>query len=178
MPMNPVDDGSLLMRIARKAEQSGVELTPVGPAELERAERELGFPLPQFLRRLLAEVGDGGFGPGLDVAIPGYPAGLLYPLSRVVDVYRLNRQAPAEESLMPWPEGVLEIMSLGGFSTIAVDCRDPRGQVLALEDDVAEVRPSEAWTIEAESLEQWFADWLTGRLRTSRSHWLDWQTRI
>ncbi|UDM03299.1 SMI1/KNR4 family protein [Streptomyces longhuiensis] len=36
---------------------------PLAMAEVERAERKLGYRLPQLLRRIYTEIGDGGFGP-------------------------------------------------------------------------------------------------------------------
>src|SRR4051812_41777340 len=36
---------------------------PVGPEAAAAAEARLGFPLPDLLRRLYTEVGNGGFGP-------------------------------------------------------------------------------------------------------------------
>lgn len=45
---------------------------PLAVAEVERAERQLGYRLPQLLRRIYTEIGDGGFGPegGLASLLP------------------------------------------------------------------------------------------------------------
>jgi len=44
-------------------------LRPASPEAVDEAEEAFGFPLPGLLRRLYAEVGNGGFGPGY--GIPG-----------------------------------------------------------------------------------------------------------
>lgn len=41
----------------------GPTVPPLAMAEVERAERKLGYRLPQLLRRIYTEIGDGGFGP-------------------------------------------------------------------------------------------------------------------
>jgi hypothetical protein len=69
----------LIDRISERLSEAAGRPRTISAAEVEQIESELGFPLPPFLRRLYLHVGDGGFGPGLDVAIPGYPAGCYGP---------------------------------------------------------------------------------------------------
>ncbi|RST03108.1 SMI1/KNR4 family protein [Streptomyces sp. WAC07149] len=65
------DDDLLLERLHDLAWRSassggsaaGPPFPPLTPTEVERAERRLGYRLPELLRRLYTEVGDGGFGP-------------------------------------------------------------------------------------------------------------------
>ena len=42
----------------------GPVIPPAAALELDEVERLIGYPLPHLLRRMYAEVGDGGFGPG------------------------------------------------------------------------------------------------------------------
>ncbi|MGW9030728.1 hypothetical protein ACWGQ5_43040 [Streptomyces sp. NPDC055722] len=69
-----VDDDALLERLQALAwGAESVVLSPgclpdqpfprLSMAEVERAERKLGYRLPQLLRRIYTEIGDGGFGP-------------------------------------------------------------------------------------------------------------------
>jgi hypothetical protein len=53
--------------LAAIAEPTGFVADPVEPidvSELKLAEAKLGFPLPPLLKRLYADIGNGGFGPG------------------------------------------------------------------------------------------------------------------
>ncbi|MEW2623248.1 hypothetical protein [Streptomyces sp. NPDC048106] len=66
------------------------------PAEVESAERVIGRPLPELLRRLYTEVADGGFGPdgGLASLVDGRRApGDLMDWPAAVSVHRRNRAA-------------------------------------------------------------------------------------
>lgn len=46
----------------------GPLFTPATASDVEQAERKLGRPLPELLRRVYTEVGDGGFGPDSGIA--------------------------------------------------------------------------------------------------------------
>lgn len=80
------DEDAVIASIARRARSpatrtdlSDVECPPLAPPltaeELRRAEAATGFPLHPFHRRLLMEVGNGGFGPG--DGLIGLPGGRL-----------------------------------------------------------------------------------------------------
>jgi len=172
------ESNHLLGRIAQRAAEAGAELMPARVRDVERAEASLGFPLPMFLRRLYLEVGDGGYGPGLDAPIRGYTSGLLYPLSELVRGHGSNTEPAADLPFPPWPTEVLQFADLGCFSSIAVDCRGPEHPVLMLEDDVAEVAPEEAWTVVAPSVEDWFRDWVDERETPNELTWTEWHSRI
>ncbi|MFJ3876211.1 SMI1/KNR4 family protein [Streptomyces sp. NPDC090077] len=67
---------------------------PVGPAEVERAERRIGRPLPGLLRRVYTEVADGGFGPGsglASLAEGNRPPGYLRDWPCAVALHERNR---------------------------------------------------------------------------------------
>jgi hypothetical protein len=70
-----VDNQELIARIQQRAHdptqaidmahvRADVANLPVTQEELVAAETALGFRLPEFLRLLYLQVGDGGFGPG------------------------------------------------------------------------------------------------------------------
>ncbi|MFF4007055.1 hypothetical protein [Streptomyces sp. NPDC001717] len=67
---------------------------PIALAEVEKAERRIGRPLPELLRRVYTEVANGGFGPdsGLASLTEGNrPLGHLYDWPCAVSVYERNR---------------------------------------------------------------------------------------
>jgi hypothetical protein len=74
---------------------------PATAAMLEAAEVGLGSRLPDAMRRVYAEVADGGFGPG-----PG-----LLPLADAVATYHAYRvQAPSAPVGQAWPTGLLPVL--------------------------------------------------------------------
>src|SRR5579864_3322446 len=61
--MNPEDD----------PQRYGFVSPPVSEEQIQDAEKNLGFPLPPFLRYLYTRIANGGFGPGLGLyRIPRY----------------------------------------------------------------------------------------------------------
>ncbi len=154
---------ALIARISERLSKTSRRAYPTSVAEIERIERRLGLMFPPFLRRLYMQVGDGGFGPGLDVEIPGYPAGLLWSLSRVADAYEHSLTPLAE--FPSWPRQLLPIATLGGDLDVAVDCSDPDHPVLALDADRADLGSGGVWVVLANCVEQWMADWLDGNRR-------------
>ena len=92
---------------------------PATTAAVERAEGELGAPLPIALRRAYLEVADGGFGPG---------AGLL-ALSAAVAAYRSYIAESPGPRRSTWPGGVLPVTEREpGHYCVEV----PTGRVLGL----------------------------------------------
>jgi hypothetical protein len=128
---------------------------PASEADLARAESRLGFPLPAALRQILAEVGDGGFGPG---------AG-LFGVERIVAEYR---QAVADGPSTwghPWPEGLLPVVDRDpGF-----DCVDSAtGRVMGWDpEDLRERSSDRSWqrsfTEIAPSVEAWLGGWVASK---------------
>jgi hypothetical protein len=85
-------DDELMARILARA-SGAPSLAPVATmGDLADAERRLGFALPSFYRRLLLEVGNGGFGPGYGlIGVP--PNGFVDDDlgASNIDVYDLGR---------------------------------------------------------------------------------------
>ena len=131
----------------------------------------MGLALPAPLRQLYLEMGNGGYGPGLDVPIKGYPAGKLYSLARLNEVHGHHHIVLEDDPYSPWPTGVLQFADLGGFTSVAVDCRAPAHPVLEYDSDVDVAAPEKAWTLVAHSVEDWFADWVDDRQPRSRETW-------
>jgi hypothetical protein len=86
---------------------------PATPGEVDAAEVALGFAIPQLLRRLYIEVGNGGFGPnyGLEgvTTIPPAPG-----TANIVTLYEsCNWEAPPEHPAHVWPRGWVPLISGG-----------------------------------------------------------------
>ncbi len=108
-------------------------LTPVATEEdLARTEATLGFALPSFYRRLLLEVGNGGFGPtgGLYGVPPdGYFDSIM--ATSIVDAYRMSRD-PKEE--LRGPRGVVFLCEWGCGKFSFLDCESEEGAVLTWDE--------------------------------------------
>jgi hypothetical protein len=70
---------------------------PAAPDVVARAEKRLGFPLPDDLKQIYGAIADGGFGPG----------GGLIPLDEVVSYYEGLSANPPGEGGQPWPAHLL-----------------------------------------------------------------------
>lgn len=167
---------TLVARLRARLAVEGIERSPVGIHDIELAEMELGYALPSFLRMLYATVTDGGFGPGLDVAIPRYPAGQLWPLRRVVETYAANLKPMT--GFEPWPERLLPIATLGGDADVAVACQGGAPVVLMWDADLAHDRPGDAWVVLANSLEEWFGDWLSADAPKDSNRLRSWSSSM
>jgi SMI1/KNR4 family protein SUKH-1 len=129
--------------------------SPADAATLDRTERELGFPLPPTLRRIYAEVGNGGFGPG---------SGLL-PIERVVADYReLQASVPVGRS---WPNRLLPLV----YHNPQYECVDAASESLrivhwdpeGLNERVSEARWQRSFSEAAPNLVAWLSQWVTSR---------------
>jgi hypothetical protein len=139
---------SIIARVREQAAGPGMR-PPVSAAEVEEAERQLGFPLPDLLRELYLTVGDGGFGPSYGVLplLKPEPGGMGH--ESVVLLYALLRHDPS------WPERLLPFLDWGCAIASCVDCLSLSLPVIRYEEEV--------FTPEAPSLEHWLNDWLAGR---------------
>ena len=126
-----------------------------GPADgawLAQIEARLGVPLPPTLRRVYAEVADGGFGPG---------EGLL-PLAGVAGRYEELRSPGMMPRGRSWPEGLLPLVSMDpGW-----DCVEAAtGLIIAWDPEDLSERSSEAVFARSfreihPSVEAWLTDWV------------------
>ncbi len=147
--------------IGRVATKVASEHSPVRPpaseSDLSRAEESLGFRLHPLLRRLYAEVANGGFGP------VGYT---LYPLADAVA--RTTAMAPRavadlqDGERLYWPYEALAIMDWGCGMDAVVDCRSPEGAVLLVDPNPGLPDRAEEWFLDSETLAGWLESWLDG----------------
>jgi hypothetical protein len=113
---------------------------PVAPEAMAIAEAALGFRLPELLRRLYLEVGNGGFGPGLGL-IPLSVASLGEDPPReaefhlVEDYHRRCARYPLDphDPGEGWPVGLVPMFYYGCTVFEFVDCWDPSSRVVWLD---------------------------------------------
>ncbi len=137
---------------------------PLGLIEIEQAEISMGFKLPVGLRRVYAEVANGGF---------GYAYGLLGlrggPVNEdghdSVGLYLEYRKPDPDDPFWQWPYGLLPVVHLGCAMFLCVQCTDPDGPIILFEPNPHE--PGESWDESflpfAPSLAAYFQAWLDGK---------------
>lgn len=128
---------------------------PVTEKELVRAERRLGFALPDFLRRVYSQVGNGGIGPSYGLV--GIPGGATDDLGRsVVDLYKDYRKYCRKT----WPERLLPVCHDGCAYYFCLDCSRKAAPVL-LFDTTAHLVDKEPWKKSVRRVSPSFRRWLS-----------------
>jgi hypothetical protein len=129
------------------------KINPVIKAsEIEDAENKLGFKLPQLLKDILMQIGNGGFGPGYG----------LYQLQTMVKIYLEYKN----EQRMNWKNGLLPILTWGCRYESSIDCLSPDYQIYFTEiiEDTQQTNPPiqiETKT-QVQNLEKFMNDWAFG----------------
>jgi hypothetical protein len=103
------------LRDAAAADPKTVRFGPVAPADVAAAEDYLGFALPKLLKRSYTEIGNGGFGPGLLIGLPGGYESSWGDLLQTWTV--MHEHEEHEESWLP-------IVDWGCAQFSLVDCDD------------------------------------------------------
>lgn len=124
---------------------------PAKPADLDAAEKIIGYPLPPLLRRIYLEVANGGVGPfsGIDGMPPdGYTSN--GDMLEGYENWHSVEVGPDEPT--PPPRGVIFLCDYGCAMWALIDCRNPDGRMW--------------WSEEGErdkltvTLAQWLTAWL------------------
>jgi SMI1 / KNR4 family (SUKH-1) len=138
---------------------------PAPEDDVVRAEAQLGFALPPFLRRLYLEVGNGGFGPGyglfpLDTASDSLDSLVTaYTVMRAMSQQDIDENWESDEDKPSlWPSRVLMICDWGCNIYTLVNCDAPDLPVLRMDSNAS----FGEWVIESLSLQHWLAAWLDG----------------
>ncbi len=137
---------------ASRTDETDVVIPQIGlpalRAQIERCEASLGFPLPELLRRLYTEIGNGGFGPGYGL-LP-IPDGPTTEPGTLLDLYWRCR-TPGDRGMWEWPAGLLHVCDWGCLIRSCVNAAAPEHEVLMSTEYGVHRTP---WTLEA-----WLADW-------------------
>lgn len=138
-------------------------LTVASEEAVEEVEGMLGCRLPEPLRRLYLEVGNGGFGPGYGIL--GVRGGHEdFDQRTASDLYRDARSGSLEgwESL---PVGLLPVCYWGCSTYSFVDCSDSPGSMWAWDPNLVwDTDPSQALFRQSITFTEWLARWVDRRL--------------
>ncbi len=146
--------------------EAGEVLPPRRPNErlkiedVNHVEAQLGFQLPEIVRRICLEVGDGGFGPNWGINRLRHPAnrpfGPWYDVEMSVESWHQLYRDPKEAGDLSgeFPDRFIRYCEVGCNIAICVDCTSPAGR-LFMDDPMANaVKPMN------ETVEQWLTRWL------------------
>jgi hypothetical protein len=125
---------------------------PCSEAEIVAAEAKLGFALPEGMKQLYREVGNGGYGRGDG----------LYPLDRVVSKYQSLISEAQGPQAQQWPA---ELLPINGDDWELVCINRETGTLIYWDaEELAEGYSNKHWLRsfkhEADSLEAWMSEWL------------------
>jgi len=147
----------------RRTDQSDTSRTaaasPASSYQISEAERSLGFPLPELLKKLLQEVGNGGYGPGYGLI--GTPGGFSDDLGNsFVSLYEAFASKDPDDPAWDWPTGLVPICHWGCAICSCVDCLHDNGMYV-WDPNVWEAGQSPKIAIRALSrdLRSWLAAW-------------------
>ena len=114
-----LDDGTL----SRRA------IEPASAKAIAEAEKSLDFALPRVLKRVLLEVGNGGFGPGHGLL--GVRGGATDEYGNsMVDLYDGLSATNPDDPGWKWPERLVPLCPWGDSTYSCVDCSVPEGQLV------------------------------------------------
>jgi hypothetical protein len=159
---------------------------PATSGLIKSSEKELGFRLPQLLRSLYTEIGNGGFGPFYGfVGVDG--GATLGEGKTLVAMYKEMRNLKSENRIWKWPDRLLPVCSFGGGCWVCIDCKDqklrlfmfdPNNLQEELEGDEAKVNWANAFWDMDEFFPSWLDEWLKGKTsRIFSSKEPKWPTR-
>jgi hypothetical protein len=99
---------------------------PATSAALDKADQELGYPIPPLLRRLYQEVGNGGFGPGCGFL--GVAGGYMDDDGRTLTSFYVEIRSQG------WPEGILNLCDMGCGDWVSIDGHALDGHILVTQE--------------------------------------------
>ncbi|HEY8750310.1 MAG TPA: SMI1/KNR4 family protein [Tepidisphaeraceae bacterium] len=126
----------LINAIRNKAQQctSFIAVVPATSGAIGEAERSLGFPIPELLKAIYLEVGNGGFGP--DYGIIGVRGGHASSAGTLVETLE-DMIRGAEYLGGTWERHILPFCDRGCASFTCVDCKDSSHPIFGAEECVA-----------------------------------------
>ncbi len=136
---------------------------PASTEAVEEAEKSLDFALPPFLKRVLLEIGNGGFGPGRGLLGVGGGATDEHG-SSLVDLYDSLSADNPDDPGWRWPQHLVPICCWGDSTYSCVDCSLPGGQVVTFDADSYHPGADLARLLEPldMTVEQWLRAWAEG----------------
>lgn len=148
------------------AERDASESLTFEPANVEaiaEAEKTLDFALPQVLKRVLLEIGNGGFGPGHGLL--GVRGGATDEHGNsLVDLYDCLSATHDDDPGWRWPQQLVPICPWGDSTYSCVDCSSQDGQVVTFDANGHRPGADLARLLEPQdlTLEAWLRAWAEG----------------
>jgi hypothetical protein len=159
-------------RATDDTQHPGKVCRPATSRLIKSSEKRLGFRLPQLLRRIYTEVGNGGFGPFYGFL--GLEGGATLGEGKtLVAQYKELRNLKSENRLWKWPDRLLPVCSFGCGCWVCIDCKDRRLRLFMfdpnnlqeeLEGNEAKVNWANAFWNMREFFESWLDGWLKGKV--------------
>jgi hypothetical protein len=140
---------------------------PVAAQALQIAERAIGFQLPNLLRAVFLEVGNGGFGP--EYGIVGTKGGAKLDGCTLETCYQNMVKLENENSVWRWPKRLLPLSNYGCGMWSCVDCEyqklpmilwDPNNLDAELDGADARLNWGNSFWDQGRSLRIWLEGWL------------------
>lgn len=128
------------------------------PAAVSSDEMRLGFALPSLLKRIYAEVGNGGFGPGYGLIglTNGAPDDTGRTNPAIYEEFRSSDE-------LNWPNGLLPICHWGCAIVSCIDCTDPNFRMRIFDPNVRDKGGwSDCFFEETAAFSTWIRDWASG----------------
>lgn len=160
---------ALISKIKQKVAQETVDgayaadYPPVTSDEIEATEDQLGFKLPELLKTLYLEVGNGGFGP-YD-GIVGLAGGWSTKQGEGDTLLELYQHCQEPLPFFPqwrWPSALLPICE-DGYGLICLDCSQSETPIISFQVEP----PIPIWLnwevkfkLEAFSFQNWLEEWV------------------
>lgn len=136
---------------------------PADPADIDLVEEELGFGLPNLLKKLYVDLGNGGFGPGYGVI--GLSGGHTDRGHDLVSLYKELREDDSGDPTYQWPAGVVPICHHGCGLYSCVHCLEDNMPVYwwtcdEFSDDGESVpKIGDNFRLDKPSFEEWVKTW-------------------
>lgn len=159
-------DNNLVERVKNKArKEDDYNLYPkVSALAIKKVETELGFLLPDLLKTLYIEVGNGGFGP-FDGIIGINDEGWAFNSGEgetLVQAYKGSFSMFPFFKSWHWPEKLLPICE-DGYGLFCLDCNEVEVPVIYFELDSSTTKNYQwkySFSQVSPSLENWLEDWV------------------
>lgn len=149
--------------IALIRERAAASFQPASAEAIGEAEESLDFAVSPILKRVLLEVGNGGFGPGHGLL--GVRDGATDEHGNtLVDLYDgLSADIPDDPG-WNWPEQLLPICAWGDSTYSCVDCSLPEGRMITYDANDYRAGEDLAKFLEPQdvTLEAWLRAWAEG----------------
>jgi hypothetical protein len=130
----------------------------LGTDVLDQAAELIGVVLPELLRRMYSEIGDGGFGPGYGFMPLGL--GSRSGDESITALFRDFSSPDPQDPSWSWPKGLLPIVHMGCAIYPCVRLSDLR--IIVFDPNAHDSDWAEAFLDQKCTFEEWIRTWANG----------------